>query len=223
MIATLTAADLVYDSAAHRTTTPDGCDVPHVTAILSAVGVSTNFEDLAQLSPRLEEQIRYRCALGSSVHDYAHAYDDNDLDWTQVDPRVEPYLTAWADCRENAKLLPLTRERRVFHPVAWFTGILDGIFLHEATGKRILADLKIGDPADAAAEFQTAAYEAAWLIEHPTETIDERWAIRLCPDLQIPYRITNYSARAEAWRDFQKFQAFVTTYHEQAVRRRRIA
>ncbi len=220
----LTAADLSFDVATHRTTTPAGIEVPHVTRILGDVGVSSNFEDLACLSPRLAEQIAFRCALGTAVHADCHAFDDNDLEWSSVHPDSRPYLAAWATCRDNLHLVPLTRERRIYHPLYQYTGILDGIFLCETTGHRALVDLKIGDPEDAAAHLQTAAYEAAYRAEHPNETIEERWAIQLYPEFCIPYRIVNYTApaRLEGWRDFQKFLACLTVFHEQPARRRPI-
>lgn len=221
---TTLAEVLRFDPLTHRSTRSDGSEVPHVTAVLAAVGVATDFEDLAALSPRLEARIAERCLLGSVVHADCHALCDGDLLWETVDPRSEPYVRAWQTCRENLGLLPVQRERRLFHPLHVYTGIFDGVFTTPGTNnKRILLDLKIGDPNNAAAEFQTAAYEAAWLLEHPNEPINERWAIRLCPELAVPYRITNYSARHDAWQDFQKFLAFLTTYNHQAGRRKRIS
>lgn len=218
-----TAADLIFDPITHTSVTPDGRDVPHVTRILQAVGVSTDFEGLAHQSDELSRRINERRDIGSVVHEDTHSYDDNVLLLETVDKLVLPFVEAWATFRDNSGLVPLYRERecRIFHPAQWYTGRPDGIFRHP-TGKRILADLKIGDPEDAACVYQTAAYQAAWEIEHPDEPIDERWAVRLCPDMQVPYRVTNYSARPDAWMDFRKFQAFMTTYYEQAARRRRV-
>jgi hypothetical protein len=59
----------------------------------------------------------------------AHAFDDDDLDWHSVDPRVEPYLRAWQAFRANTGVVPITRERMVLHPGLWFAGTLDGVFL----------------------------------------------------------------------------------------------
>jgi hypothetical protein len=223
VLQTWAAKDLNFDPVAHRSTAPDGTDVPHVTRVLCATGVSTDFEGLAQSSAWLQERIEVRRALGTAVHMDAHAADDDDLDWLTVDARVLPFLYAWSDVKENLALVPVVRERHVYHPVHRYTGILDGIFLQRTTGKYILGDLKIGDPADAACDLQTAAYEAAYGTEHPETTIDERWGIQLCPDLTPPYRITNYSdyaTRPDGWRDFQKFQSCLVVYGEQRLRRR---
>jgi hypothetical protein len=219
---TWTAADLIFDPVTHTSVAPDGRDVPHVTRILSAVGVSTDFEGLAAQSSQLAITIGDRRELGSVVHLDTHAFDDEDLVWDSVDPRSRPFVESWATFRENTGLTPLHRERGVFHPGQWYCGFLDGVFRHP-NGKRILPDLKIGDPEDAACVYQTSAYEAAWLVEHPDEPIDERWAVQLCPGMRVPYRITNYSARPDAWMDFRKFQAFMVTYWQQAVRRRRLS
>lgn len=221
----LTVAEIQYDPATHRSVAPDGREVPHVTHVLESVGVATDFAGLASFSPKLCRDIEERRALGSAVHADCHAFDDGDLIWESIDPRVLPYVDiAWRSCRENLGLVPLKRERRLYHALYHYTGIMDGLF-RDRRQKVILADLKIGDPEDAGAQFQTAAYEAAYKFEHPGEVIDERWAIHLCPQAIIPYRVVNYSApsrAAEAWTDFNKFQAMLVTYWEQAGRRRPI-
>ena len=219
----MTVADLVYDAATHTSRLPNGLDVPHVTAVLSAVGVSTNFEDLAQISQRLEDAIRMACARGTAVHADCHAYDDGDLAWETVDGRVRPYVEAWAACREAKGLKPLTRERRIFHPLYLYTGITDGIFRWKRS--RVLIDIKTGDPEDAAAHLQTSAYGAAWDHEHPSEPIDARWAVRLVPGRRVPFRITNYTAadRYERHLDLPTWLACLTVYRAQPVRRLRKA
>lgn len=211
---TACAADIQFDSAGHIYTLPDGRVVPSVTEILGAVGVATNFEELGAMSAKAASDIDHKRALGSALHLDAHAFDDNDLDWNTVHPDVLPYLEAWVTVRQNKGLIPLTRERRVFHPVHFYSGTLDGIFITPA-GRRILVDIKTGDPEDGGCRFQTAAYDAAYRFEHPDEQIHERWAVQLVPGLAVPYRITPYTA----WRDFAAFQAFCTTYHHQAARR----
>lgn len=216
---TLTAADILYDPETHSSRTPDGVNVPHVTHILSEVGVSTNFEEIGMMSKRIRDRIEYRGALGTAVHADCHAFDDDDLDWAAVHPEVRPYVESWMACRESQKIIPIARERRVFHPRQFYAGILDGIFMKGA--RRILIDLKIGNPEDAAAHLQTAAYEAAWTVEHPADVIHERWAVRLTPDRKIPYEIVNYSARDSALRDWATFQAALCVYNAQPGRRPR--
>lgn len=211
-------ADLTFDPDTHKYRLPDGPVVPSVTQILSAVGVSTDFEELGNMSSRIGEAIDAKRQLGTALHADSHAFDDNDLDWATVHPDVEPYLRAWATCRANLRLTPLTRERRIFHPIYGYAGTLDGIFALPSD-RQVLIDLATGDPFDAGKQYQTAAYLAAYQNEHNTVTPIERWAVQLTPERSVPYRIEKYSD----WRDFAKFQSFVTTYNCQPERRRRPA
>lgn len=218
------AADLLYDSRTHTSTLPNGAEVPHVTRILSDVGVSTNFEDVAQVSRRTEEAVRVACLRGTAVHADCHAYDDDDLDWSTVHALVRPYVEAWALVRQRKGLRPVTRERRIYHPTFNYTGILDGVFEETPTGRLVLVDLKTGDPEDAAAHLQTAAYEAAYCAQSDAE-IHRRWAVWLQPGKKVPYRIVDYGApqRRERFYDFGKFQACLTVWNEQPGRRKKAA
>lgn len=214
----MTATVLSFDAARHEYRTPDGRLVPSVTQILKAVGVAVDFDELRASSSRIAAAIDLKRDIGTALHADAHAFDDRDLDWSTVDPRVHPYLRAWESFRENTHVVPTTRERRVFHPVLGYAGTLDGIF-EQDNGRLVLVDIKTGDPTDSGCAFQTAAYQAAYTFEHPDVIVHDRWGVQLTPDHGIPYRITPYTD----WQDFGKFQAFVTTYHHQAARRRRVA
>lgn len=209
-------SSLTFDASAHEYRV-EGRVVPSVTRILHGVGIATDFEAIAASSRRMAEAIEFRRALGTAVHADCHAFDDNDLDLDAVDDRVKAYVEAWAIFRENKGLTPHARERRVFHPGLFYAGTLDGVF-STADGSLVLVDIKLGDPRDAGAAYQTAAYEAGYLLDHPDQSIAERWAVQLLPERRIPYEITNYSARFDAWRDFQVFQAAVTVYAAQATR-----
>lgn len=221
MLATsFTAADLSFQAEPHTYFLPGGLRVPSVTQILEAVGVSVDFEDIATRSTWIASRIEFKRRLGTAVHADCHAYDDDDLEFSLVHPDVLPFVRAWGVCRDNLRLHPVARERRVFHRGCFYCGTLDGIF-ETPDGKRILIDIKTGDPESAAAHLQTAAYEAAYILDHQLETIDERWSVQLIPERKAqPYQITNYSARPDSWRDFAKFQACVTAYFEQPAQRR---
>lgn len=219
-----TAADLRFDAASHTSTLPDGRDVPHVTTVLSAVGVCTNFESIASRSRRAADAVEHGRALGAAVHIDCHAYDDGTLEWTHVHPEVLPYVEAWAELRERKRMRPILRERQVFHPDYFYTGILDGVFLVEPDGTHVLVDIKTGDPDDAAAHLQTAAYEGACRVSFPGIQINDRWAIQLQPNRAVPYRIANYTdyvRRPDAYQDYAKWLACLTTFNEQPAQRRR--
>lgn len=207
------ASAIVFDAVRHLYTHTDGRRVPGVTTVLKDAGASTDFDELAARSARLAHILEDKRQLGTVLHADCHAYDDEDLDWTTVEPIVRPYLEAWVLFRAHSGLRPLTRERRVFHPVHWYAGTLDGIF-EAPDGRRILIDIKTGDPVHAAAHLQTAAYEAAYLVDHPGEQIDERWAVQLTPRHAVPYRATNYSARWGAWHDFDDFCSYLAAYRQ---------
>ena len=213
-------ADVAYDPATHTSRLPDGRNVPHVTTVLKAVGLSQDFIALSDMTPRIAEFVRMGGLRGTAVHADCHAYDDNDLDWDRVDERVRPFVEAWAQFREDKGLVPLVRERHVYHRHLVYTGIKDGLF-STARLRRVLVDLKCGDPEAAAAHLQTAAYEDAWHDMHPDQPIDERWAVQLIPGRRVPYRVSNYSIGEDRWLDAGKFQAALTVYNEQPGRRRR--
>lgn len=209
---------ITFDAARHEYRTTDGRLVPSVTQILHATGIATDFEALAARSSRIAEAIEYRRALGVAAHADCHAYDDDALDWNAVDDRVLPYVKAWTVFREQTGLAPIARERRLFHPGLFYAGTLDGVF-ERFKSELILVDVKLGDPEDAGARYQTAAYEEAYLIDHPERPIAHRWAVRLHPERRIPYEIFDYSARPQSWRDFQTFQSALAVYSAQAARR----
>jgi hypothetical protein len=222
---TLTVGDLNFDEAAHRTTTPDGRDVPHVTTVLSATNVGTDFAELEAMGGRHAANIELARKRGQAVHADCHALDDNDLDLADVDDRVRPYVEAYATCLEMSGLVPVTRERRLFHPVHWYTGAADGIYLRGKgrLARRILGDIKTGDPKDAAAHLQTSAYARAWDHLHPDQPIQERWAIWLVPGRVVPYRIVDYTSWPDAASHFPTFAACLAVYAEQQRRARRPA
>ena len=207
----MTASELLFVPETHEYRTPDGVSVPSVTQILRGVGVSADFKAVAPGT------LEYRRQLGTAVHADCHAYDDNDLDWATVDVRVKPYVEAWCQFREAKALRAIHRERRVFHAIRYYCGTLDGIF-ETPDGQRVLIDIKTGNPDDAAAHLQTAAYQAAYSLEHPGERITARWSVQLQPELRMPYRIHEY----RDFHDFRTFEACVCVFHEQPARRRRI-
>lgn len=208
------ALDLpVLDPATHIYTL-NGRTVPSVTQILASVGVATDFEAIGSRSPHWRDAIDLKRQIGSVCHADCHAWDDGDLDLAEVDPLVRPYVDAWIEFRRNLQFVPDTRERIVFHPALWYCGTLDAIGTI-GNGRRILIDVKTGNPDNAGAQFQTAAYNAAYYCQHPDQTIHERWSVELCPESAIPYRVHPYAD----WNDFSKFSAFVTTYACQARRR----
>lgn len=214
MLTSETAAAITFDAATHEYRLPDGRIVPSVTQILKATGVAVDFEALADRSERMGDAIDLKRDLGTAVHADLHAMDDDDLDLATVDARVRPYLQCWEAFCGNTRLLPLTRERLVFHPTLFYCGTLDGVFL-APDGRHILVDVKTGDPESAGARFQLAGYQLAYQLDHK-DPISERWSVQLVPGRAVPYRITPH----DDWRDIEVWRAIVTTYWNQQPQRR---
>lgn len=208
----MTSQDLTFDPVKHEYSVR-GVVVPSVTQILKATGVSQDFDEL----PR-QDRIKRKRDIGTALHADSHAYDDGDLDLATVHPEVRPYLDAWIECRTAKGLTPASRERYVFDPGLWYAGTLDGIFVERATGQRVLVDFCVGDPTHAAKRFQTAGYQRAYELEHPDAEIHARWAIELCPERRVPYRVHPYTD----WSDFQVWPAIVTTYYARPYARRSV-
>jgi hypothetical protein len=211
---TYTAKDLTFNEEQHLYTLPDGTIPPSVTEILSATGVSTDFNRLSDVNPRLAGQIEARRALGTAVHKDAHALDDDDLVWDRTNNKVKPYLLAWMTCKENLGLTPVARERVLYHPTLRYAGTMDGVF-SVRDECLVLVDLKIGSAEDAAAHLQTALYWLAYEQDRPAQMPTRRWAIELDPGRRVPYKLVRY----ENYDDFNKARAVVTTYYEQPARR----
>ena len=63
---------ITYDAEQHRSTDAEGRDVPHVTHILSAVGLAFDFDGLAQLSSRT----RATGPLSATAYSFQPSNDD---------------------------------------------------------------------------------------------------------------------------------------------------
>ena len=204
-----TLDDVAYDPATHTSKLPGGQDVPHVTGVLRALGISEGF---AHVDPRVIAQAGAR---GTAVHADCHAYDDDDLDWDVVDDRVRPYVEAWATFRLHKQLVPESRERRLYHPTYNYTGIMDGIF----TGG-VQVDIKTGNPENSAGHLQTAAYACAYNYKlHVPRRCSGRLAVWLRPERRVPYTIYDYGKRPDGRLDESTWFACLTAYAQQAVRR----
>ncbi len=210
------APPLLYDPETHTSTCGDR-PVPHVTAVLAACGMSTDFSALPRV---VRDRAGWKRALGTAVHLDCHAYDDDDLDWATLDPQVRPYVEAWATARANLRLRPVQRERQVFDRLHWYTGILDAICEDPDGPGLALVDLKVGDPRAAAADLQTGSYAQAWERQHSGSRITRRMAVWLRPGRRVPYTVDPYDGVKHS-RDFQKFLACLTVYNEQVARRGR--
>lgn len=182
---TVTAATSAYvdSTRAHRI---NGIPVPSVTQILRATGVSADF---SHVDPAVLERKRL---IGQAVHAAAHYFDEGDLVESTVAPEVLPYLEAWMRFRSDRGFAPELLETIVYSRAWHYIGRFDRLGRLVNEDRRVLCDIKIGDPDAAAADLQLAGYLAALREEHPEieDEAIERWSVQLCPDGR--YRLRKY-------------------------------
>lgn len=220
------AERLQFDEPAHRYTL-DGRELAHVTRILKACGVSLDFEALVSTGKISHEDLLFKRDLGRAAHMATHYYDEGTLRRETVSHAVEPRLQAWIDWRERTGFTPLMLETALYHPTLLVAGTNDraGYFSrfegHSPTDL-ITVDLKLGDPEDAGAQWQTAAYAeflAIALEQQPgfdafKFRLQPRYAVQLLPEGRAHH--VKYTNHVGDWRDFQHF---VTTYRRQHAQR----
>lgn len=176
--------DLQYDRSPARAHRLCGRRVPSVTQVLRAEGLSSDF---AGVDPVTLERKRM---IGEAAHRAAHYYDEGDLDPGSVSPLARPYLDGWIAFRVQRGFVPLLRETVVASAYGYI-GCFDSFGLVD--GRRyVLADIKTGDPRDAAAHLQLAAYEQAFRETYPVyaSAAIERWSVQLTADGR--YRVHPY-------------------------------
>jgi len=198
---------LLFNAAAHEYFL-DGPQVPSVTGVLR----DQSLVDFSGVPPFILERARQR---GTAVHALCHFYNENDLDWTSVDPTYRPYVEAWVACVAERHIVPLLCERRLASRRHRVAGTLD--LLAEIDGDGWLLDFATGDPEDAAKDFQTAAYlglALEWASEDQrlADVLKrfQRWrraSVRLMKTGL--FRVTEYTDA----RDYARFQTLAAAWH----------
>lgn len=204
-------AGLAYDPSEDRAHTLHGRPVPSVTQINKAMGLSSDF---SQVRPDVLERKR---TIGQAVHAASHYFDEGDLVVRSVAPGVQPYLDAWRRFRDERRFQPVLLETIVASTTHHYIGRFDRLGIvddRQDQWVRILADLKIGDPDDAGAQWQTAGYEVA-LRECCPDLAPYtllRWSIQLRPD--GTYRLDQYPKKGRTNRqDRNEFLAAACMVH----------
>jgi len=93
---------------------------------------------------------------GQYVHEAAQYLDEEDLNWENVDPILQPYLRAYEKFKAETGFIPILIEKRLYNPTYQYAGTLDrtGVF---KTRQEVLIDIKSGSVAPWAA-LQLAGY-----------------------------------------------------------------
>lgn len=168
----------VFDPERH-TYALDGRPLPHVTGVLSALGL-ISYEGIA---PDVLDRKR---RIGQAVHAATHYYDEGTLDEASLSPIVRPYIAAWQRFRLESGFKPIELERAVYSAQYRYAGTFDRIGW--LNGLVVLLDIKVVRQLQPAVSLQTAAYAQA---AHETfgARIAARYAVKLYDDEQ--YRLSD--------------------------------
>lgn len=224
------ATGIRFDAGPHRYSA-GATELPGVTTVLKQTGVSMDFERLVVEGKLTAEELEEKRALGQAVHAACHYYDEGTLVAGSVDARVEPGLQAWISFRADTGFTPALYETVLWHPGLMFAGTPDrfGLFHNFAQARpRDLhnVDIKLGDPEDAGAEWQTAAYAALLAISLSMRSPWYSALVGALPTYSVQllptgrYKLHRYD---DTLRRFSEFCSFLTTFRRQHARRQKPA
>lgn len=208
------APEIVFTPQTHEYRV-DGVVWPGATSILKATGLSTDWD---RMPPRVREAAERKRSLGTDVHEACRLLDRGELAWGSLDDALFPYVEAWEKyTRERGIHHWRAIEAVVYHSTYRYIGTLDRLAVIDGGGL-VLQDIKLGDPDDAAGQYQTCAYlhaaAACGLLPDATSTAVQRECVQLLDTGS--YRLSPYSSRD----DWKVFQAALTVYHAQPKRTR---
>lgn len=207
-------AGVTFDPAAHRYFF-EGAPVLNVTSILRAHKISA---DWSIIPPAVLENKR---EIGRAAHIAAHYFDEGDLQPGSVHHEVTPYLDGWRRFVEENEFQPLLLETPLVHPLMRYAGTVDRFgIVHQLQDLPSIVDIKTGNPEDAGAGPQTAAYEQLirallpelypyieafieypmpWALEDIIAAPWTRYSVQLFPNGS--YKLSTYTTH----RDLQRF------------------
>jgi hypothetical protein len=220
------ARALRFDAEPHRyytgITELTGC-----TSVLKGVGVSMDFEGLVERKLLTAAELAEKREIGKAAHAATHYYDEGSLRAETVDPRIEPYLQSWIGFREATGFKPALLETALWHPGLLLAGTIDraGKFSKfEGCDPRDLytVDIKLGDPDDAGAQWQTACYATMLSLSiarsspwhQPLLGMRPRFSVQLQKNGH--YKLHRYDDTLTDWAEYTHM---VTTYRRQHARR----
>ena len=122
----------------------DGKALPSVTTIIKAI-----------LPPQYEFAGEWHMQRGTATHKACELLDNGTLDWSSVDPEIEPRVRAWLKFRREFHCAVIENEKRMAHAELGYAGTADRL-LKTPDGELIVADIKNSVPK--AVVLQLAAY-----------------------------------------------------------------
>lgn len=137
-----------------------GVVLPSVTHVLKTNGTSADFDALVASGAVTLAQLTTKREIGRAAHLATVYYDAGTLDPATLDPRVKPYLEGWARFRQETGFRPVPNltEKVLHDPGYLFAGTVDRVGSFDNGRTFNVVDIKTGDPAHSAVQFQTAAY-----------------------------------------------------------------
>lgn len=148
-------AGVTFDPELHRYTY-FGHPVVNTTSVLRAHKISADWSQVPS------ETLDRKRAIGLAAHAATHYFDEGDLHPGTVADEVTPYLDAWRRFVEDQEFEPYLLETTLVHPIRRYGGTVDRwgvVHRLNPSGLPSIVDIKTGDPDDAGAGPQTAAYE----------------------------------------------------------------
>lgn len=183
-----TEIELGFDPETH-TYTQNGIVVPSVTEIVGvALPFWSNSPDLQWLTQR-----------GTAVHEALDFYEDGDLDYDELDERIEPYIAGWRKFVHETGWRTIAKEVRVDSLHYKFAGRADRIGTWPARAPVLtVLDIKTGDVVGKSAALQTAGYQIAWnsMRRGRMSFVRKRAALQLTEDGE--YRVHHFTNDSDA-------------------------
>lgn len=181
---------LTFDEAGHEYRW-NGIVVPSVTQIL---------EPLIDYSMVSKEVLERGQLLGTAVHRMTELHDLDDLDEEALDAEMVPYLDAWKKFRTDTGFVPMTVEKKLYHPALGYSGTSDRTGI--VKGHCAVIDIKKMLTMGPVIGLQLAGYQALHNLDGAN--ITARYALGLRAD--GTYRLQAYSDST----DFAVFLSLLT-------------
>lgn len=175
----LDTSALSFDPVLHRYWL-DGQRIPNITLIIDWMN------DYSKVPPDLLERKK---RLGDAVHIATMLSDRDDLIESSVHTEVLPYLNAWRRFILDTGFVPHLIEQRVYSRQHWYAGTLDRTGLLPAKGEIVLEQKTTAELMPSTGPQTAAQRECLRVMGHPNAGALPRYALQLCPDRPIPYRL----------------------------------
>ena len=142
--------NIKFDDDEHRYWSEDDQEIPGVNRVMRQAG----FVDESYFTDEIAER-------GKVVHDCVKLINEHRLNWSTVDPHVEPYVASYAAWFADQDIKVLSTEEIVFDEGLWYAGTLDfTCLLRDRHHAHHLVEVKTGYPSPWH-RVQVAAYKRA--------------------------------------------------------------